>query len=164
MIILTKKWLNSWRLLKMQFNPAKIGNTKHAQGVYKPVNPQKCKSQIPSYRSSWERDICVSLDLSPSVLNWAIEPFSINYVCPISNKIKNYFPDFYVEYVDAEGKIRAQLIEVKPYKQCHMELAKSKKDKLTVLINQAKWSFAMDYCNKNGIEFKIITERNLYKK
>ena len=57
MIILTKKWLNSWRLLKMQFNPAKIGNTKHAQGVYKPVNPQKCKSQIPSYPyRDWETD------------------------------------------------------------------------------------------------------------
>lgn len=148
----------------MQFNPAKITNTKQAQGVYKPINPGKCKSATNIYRSSWERDVMLSLDLSPAVLNWASEPFSIRYVSPLDHKVKQYFPDFYVEYVDAEGKIRAQLIEVKPYKQCHMELAKSKKDKLTVLINQAKWSFAMDYCNKNGIEFKIITERNLYKK
>lgn len=148
----------------MQFNPAKIKNTKQAQGVYKAVNPDKCKSSIPTYRSSWERDVMVGLDMSPSVLSWAVEPFSISYVHPMDHKIHQYFPDFYVEYLGADGKIHAQILEIKPYKQCHMELAKSKRDKLTVLVNQAKWSFAMDYCKKNGIEFKIITERNLYKK
>lgn len=148
----------------MKFNPAKITNSKQAQGIYKPINPQKCKSAINTYRSSWERDVAIALDMNPAVISWAMEPFSLQYISPLDHKVKNYFPDFYVEYIDSDGKIHAQLLEVKPYKQCHMELAKTKKEKLTVLVNQAKWAFAMDYCNKNGIEFKIITERNLYKK
>lgn len=147
------------------FNPAKITNTKQAQGIYAITNIQKYKSKnLPTYRSSWEKDICQALDHNPAVISWSIEPFSISYVSPIDNKVKQYFPDFYVEYIGTDGKIKAQVLEVKPYKQCHMELAKSKKDKIVVAVNQAKFSYAMEFCKKNGLEFKVITERNLYKK
>jgi len=45
-----------------------------------------------------------------------------------------------------------------------MQFAKTRKDKITVLVNQAKWSAAMALCQQNKIEFKIITEKSLYRK
>lgn len=150
----------------MRFNPAKITNTKQAQGIYSITNIKKYKSTNPPiYRSSWEKDVCVALDLNPTVLEWSIEPFPIQYTCPINGQKKNYFPDFLVKYIDVQsGKEKIQLLEIKPEKQCYMQLAKTRKDKITVLVNQAKWSAAMMLCQQNNIEFKIITEKSLYRK
>jgi|AGFS01.1.fsa_nt_gi hypothetical protein len=154
-----------------QFNPARITNTKQAQGVYPITNIKKYKSANPPiYRSSWEKDIMVSLDHNPAVIEWSVEPFSIPYACPVEKdkmgnpKMKNYWPDFYVLFVDNKGNKKAQIIEVKPLKQCYMQYAKSKKDKITVAVNQAKWAYAMDFCQRNGLEFKLITEKELYGK
>ncbi|WEM33265.1 head completion protein [Escherichia phage EJP2] len=149
----------------MAFNPAAIKNTKQAQGVYNITNIKKYTSNNPPiYRSSWERDVMISLDMNPAVIEWSVEPFSIPYCHPIDGKVHQYFPDFYVRFIGPDGKEKAQLIEVKPYKQCFMETAKSKKEKLTVAINQAKWMYTLDFCKKNGLEFKLITEKDLYKK
>lgn len=149
-----------------KFNPAKIKNTKHAQGIYGIKNIKKYKSTNPPiYRSSWEKDVMIALDLNPAVLEWSVEPFTIQYTCPVDGKTKNYFPDFLVKFIDLKtGKEHFQLLEIKPEKQCYMQLAKSRKDKITVLVNQAKWAAAMALCQKNGIEFKIITEKSLYRK
>lgn len=147
----------------MKFNPAKITNTKQAQGVFAITNIKKYSSNNPPiYRSSWEKDVMIALDNNPAVLEWAVEPFSISYLCPVDNVMKNYFPDFLVRYIGADGKEHTQLLEVKPYKQCFLQLAKTKKEKITVYVNQAKWSYAQAFCDKNDIEFKIITEKNLY--
>lgn len=148
-----------------QFNPAKITNTKQAQGIYAIKNIKKYSSSNPPiYRSSWEKDVMIALDLNPAVLEWAVEPFPIPYTCPIDKTTKNYWPDFLVKYIDANGDEHIQLLEIKPLKQCMMNMAKSKKDKLVVLINQTKWSYAYAFCQKNNIEFKLITERELYPK
>ena len=83
----------------------------------------------------------------------------------MDGKNKNYWPDFLVKFIDLKtGKEHFQLLEIKPEKQCYMQMAKSRKDKITVLVNQAKWAAAMALCQKNGIEFKIITEKSLYRK
>jgi hypothetical protein len=152
--------------MKQQFNPAKIKNTKQAQGVYGIKNIKKYKSTNPPiYRSSWEKDVMIALDLNPAVIEWSVEPFPIQYSCPVDGKNKNYWPDFLVKFVDLNtGKEKFQLLEIKPEKQCYMQLAKSRKDKITVLVNQAKWAAAMALCQQNGIEFKIITEKSLYGK
>lgn len=150
----------------MKFNPAKITNTKQAQGVYAVTNIKKYKSSNPPiYRSSWEKDVMVALDLNPVVLEWAVEPFSLPYSCPIDGKVKNYFPDFLVKYIDiSTGKEKIQLLEIKPEKQYTMQMAKSKKAKMIVLVNQAKFAAAFAYCQKNGIEFKVINEKSLFRK
>lgn len=148
------------------FNPAKIKNTKQAQGVYSITNIKKYASTNPPiYRSSWEKDVMVALDHNPAVLEWSVEPFPIPYTCPVDGKVKNYWPDFLVKYIDvADGKEKIQLLEIKPEKQCYMEMAKSKKDKIVVLVNQAKWAAAMAFCQRNGVEFKVINEKSLFKK
>ena len=147
------------------FNPAKITNTKHAQGVYGIKNIKKYKSTNPPiYRSSWEKDVMISLDLNPAVIEWSVEPFSIPYWCPFDNKQKNYWPDFYVRYIGADGKEHAQIIEIKPLKQCYSQMAKTKKEKIVVAVNQAKWAYALEFCKNNGLEFKLMTEKDLYGK
>lgn len=151
--------------MQQPFNPAKISNTKQAQGVFPIRNIHKYKSNNPPiFRSSWEKDIMVSLDMNPAVTEWSVEPFSIPYTHPLDGKTHQYFPDFYVRYIDNKGKEKAQIIEIKPLKQCYMQYAKSKKDKLVVAVNQAKWAYAMDFCKRNGLEFKLITEKELYGK
>lgn len=42
----------------------------------------------------------VALDHNPAVLEWAVEPFPIPYTCPVDGKVKNYWPDFLVKYID----------------------------------------------------------------
>lgn len=151
--------------MQQPFNPAKISNTKQAQGVFPIRNIHKYKSTNPPiFRSSWEKDIMVSLDMNPAVTEWSVEPFSIPYTHPLDGKTHQYFPDFYVRYIDNKGIEKAQIIEIKPLKQCYMQYAKSKKDKLVVAVNQAKWAYAMDFCKRNGLEFKLITEKELYGK
>jgi hypothetical protein len=149
-----------------KFNPAKIKNTKQAQGVYSIQNIKKYQSSNPPiYRSSWEKDVMIALDMNPTVLEWSVEPFPIQYTCPVEGKVKNYWPDFLVKYIDPlSGAEKIQLLEIKPEKQCYMQFAKTRKDKITVLVNQAKWSAAMALCQQNKIEFKIITEKSLYRK
>ncbi len=58
------------------------------------------------------------------------------------------------------------LIEVKPYLQTIEP--KPKKNKKTMLFetttwitNNAKWSAAREWCSKNNIEFKILTEKHI---
>lgn len=147
-------------------NPAKIGqNKKYAQGVYKITNMEKyIGGTSPIYRSSWEKDFMVTCDLNPAVLEWAVEPFSVPYQDPIDGKVKNYWVDFIIKYIDADGVVHHQVVEIKPYKQSVMSEAKSKKAKMIVMINNAKWNAARAFCEKNGLEFVTYTERELYKK
>jgi hypothetical protein len=54
------------------------------------------------------------------------------------------------------------MIEVKPKKQTFLKENASKKEKITWVINSAKWDAANTYCLKNNIVFKIITEKDLF--
>ena len=146
-----------------QFNPAGIGKSKHAQGVYQMVNPSKYNgSNPPVYRSSWELDFCRVCDLHPSVVYWCVEPFPIKYPCPIEGKLKNYWPDFLVQFKHTDGSVHTELIEIKPHKLTEAN-TKSKKDKIIVAINMAKWAAAKEFCDRNNIVFRILTEKELYQ-
>lgn len=148
-----------------QFNPAKIGNSRQAQGIYTPKNPEKYMgTTLPIYRSSWEKDMFVTCDLNPAVFQWMAEPFPIQYVCPFDRRVKNYWPDLLIKYVQADGTIKSQIIEIKPFKQTNMESARGKKDKMMVQVNLYKWAYAQKFCEDNGLEFKVLTEKDLYKK
>lgn len=149
----------------MKFNPAKIGNSRQAQGVYNIQNRDKyIGSNPPIYRSSWEKDFMITCDNNPAIFEWAVEPFPIPYICPFDRIQKNYFPDFIIKYVQADGTIKSQIIEIKPYKQTNMEAAKGKKAKMMVQVNLYKWAYAQKFCEDNGLEFKVLTEKDLYKK
>lgn len=112
-------------------------------------------------RSLWERNVCKFFDENRSIVKWAFEEIVIPYVSPIDQKIRNYYPDFLVEFVVA-GEKKIWLIEVKPRKQTYLKENATKNEKLTWTVNTAKWNAAKSFCEKNKIEFKLLTERELF--
>jgi len=69
-----------------------------------------------------------------------------------------------IVYKDKFGKQRAELVEVKPAKEAIAENAKSKRDRAALLLNTAKWGAALLYCKKNGLNFRILTEDQIFVK
>ena len=136
---------------------------------FKPSNPQKYQGDPENIicRSSWERKFCNYCDTNPNILKWASEEFSIPYVSPTDNRVHRYFPDFLIEVKETSGKIKKYVVEVKPAKQTQppkqgKRITKSfLYEAKTYAVNQAKWKAAVEFCLDNGVEFKIITEKEL---
>ena len=70
--------------------------------------------------------------------------------------------------MNENDKVKKYVVEVKPKKQT-TEPKKPKKvtksylyEAATYAVNQAKWKAAREFCLDNGVEFKIITEDELY--
>jgi hypothetical protein len=140
-----------------------MANTKFAKGIYTPKHPEKYigKGNI-LYRSSWELAFFTFCDNHPSVLQWASEVVRIPYRNPLSGKNTTYVPDIFIVYQDSKGQNHAELIEIKPSKETTMEAAKSRRDKLSVALNQAKWGAAYQWSAANGIKFRVVTEKDLF--
>lgn len=137
----------------------------YSQGIFEPKNAKKYIGKLPiTYRSSWELSLMRVLDHHPNVTQWASESISIPYMHPLTGKWTFYIPDFMIVFVDKHGNKRAEMIEVKPAKEAYADRAKSKKDKLTLAVNQAKWQAAMAWCHKNGLVFKVLTEDQMFHK
>ena len=137
------------------------------------INKEKYIGQKnPIYRSSWECRVCTLFDTNPKIIKWGFECVEIPYVNIIDKKIHKYYPDFYVELIDKNNKIKKIIIEVKPYKQTIIPkqpkkiTTKSQKrymiESQTFIINQCKWKYAKEYCNKIGYEFQILTENDIF--
>ena len=143
------------------------------KGKYIPKNPKKYKgnpSQI-VYRSLWERKFMVYCDKNPKVIEWGSEEVIVPYRSPWDGKIHRYFPDFYIKIKQASGGVKKFIIEVKPKKDLKPPSANPKrrtkrwlKEVQTWGVNQAKWKSATEYCNDQGMEFKILTEDHLNPK
>ena len=137
--------------------------SKYSQDNFIPKNPHKLVGNAtPFYRSSWELTVMTLLDNHPNVIQWASESITIPYINPLTGKRSLYVPDFFVLYRDKSGRERAELIEVKPRKEAIAENAKSKRDRAALVVNTAKWAAAMTYCKKAGINFRILTENDIY--
>ena len=139
-------------------------------GIYKPINPKKYRGNPNQvvYRSLWERKLMVYCDNNDAVLEWGSEEVIIPYLSPWDGKLHRYFPDFYMKVNQANGSIKKFIIEVKPKAQCKPPINNPKrktkkwfKAVQTWGVNQAKWKSATEYCNDQGMEFKILTEDHL---
>ena len=136
---------------------------KYTQGQFVPKNPQKLiGGKTPRFRSSWELRCMSFLDTHPNVVQWGSECVTIPYVNPLTGKKTVYVPDFMVEYMDQRGNRRLEMIEVKPRKESVMEAAKSKRDRAFVILNTAKWTAAIKFCSKYGIQFRVINEDDIF--
>lgn len=135
---------------------------------YVPVNSLKYCGTYPIVcRSTWEEKFCKYLDFNKRVVEWSSEGTRISYFDPTKNKTRIYYPDFYAKFVDNKKYI----IEVKPTKDLRLPKKKGKKSQKTMVVreqtyyvNQAKFKAAREYCKKMNMEFKIITERDLFRK
>lgn len=136
------------------------------QGKFTPKNPHKYKGDHTNihYRSGWELKCMMYFDSHQQIIEWSSEEEPIAYRCPTDNRIHRYFYDFRIK--DVNNKVT--LIEVKPFYQTQSPKQEQKKSQkkllmetLTYAKNQAKWEAARKYCDKNGWEFKILTEYEL---
>lgn len=138
--------------------------SKYAQGKYTIKNSEKYVGKTaPTYRSSWEYTFCAFCDNNPAILQWASESIKIPYFNPVSGKNTIYVPDFLIVYNDKNNKKHVELIEIKPSKETTMENAKSTRDKYMVAINMAKWQAAQKFCQAQGMQFRIVTEFDIFK-
>ena len=137
---------------------------KWAQGTYIVKNPQKYVGKhAPRYRSGWELTFMTFCDNNTNVIYWASEAMSIPYRHPLTGKMANYIPDFFVVYQNKYGRQIAEMVEIKPKKQSLIESkVASAKDRAIVAINHAKWQAAMAYCKSQGYTFRVITEDDLF--
>lgn len=140
-------------------------DVKYHQGLYKPKNPKKYKGNVETIRflSSWELYAHQFFDNHPNVLEWSSERIKIPYLNPVDKKVHHYLPDYVVKFRDKYGHIRRTIIEVKPSNQTHLRKRATLQEKLTYAVNIAKWQACQRFCNKRGLEFQILTEKQLFR-
>lgn len=138
--------------------------TKFAQGKFALKNPDKyVGNRSPTYRSSWEWAVMNMCDNNPSIASWASEAIKIPYRCPLTGKQTIYVPDFFVNYIDKNGKQHAEVWEVKPASQAIREkVGKSKFNQAHYIKNMAKWEAARAWCAQQGIMFRVISENDIF--
>lgn len=144
------------------------------QGIFKPLNKDKCANTTPViFRSYLEARLFKILDSNPNVLKWSSEETVIPYVHPIKTKATGqktyarYFVDVFME-MKIGDEVKKYIVEIKPESQTKKPVVNNKKKPSTILyensmyaINTAKWEAAKAYANKKGMEFLIITEKNI---
>jgi len=144
----------------------------HKKGFFYPRNPQKYIGDLNKiiFRSSWEENFMRFLDNNTMVMRWGSEIFSIPYVKPTDGRVHKYYPDFYVEYINARsGNLIKEVVEVKPEKQIRKPITKGKKkqtqlyEAVTWAINKAKWKAAQQYCDHQGFRFKLMSEKHIFR-
>jgi hypothetical protein len=145
------------------------------QGIFKPLNKAKCLNGSPViFRSYLEARLFKILDSNPRVLEWSSEETIVPYVHPIKTKqtgqvtYSRYFVDVYMKLQVDEKTTKKYIVEIKPASQVAKPVANNKKKQSTILyenamyaINTAKWEAATAYAKKKGMDFLIITEKNI---
>lgn len=152
--------------------PTLTGSRKYHQGRYQPVNPTKYIGNPTNiiYRSGWEKMFLQWCDITPAVLSYGSEELVIPYISPIDRRMHRYFVDFFIVVRQSDGTMKKFAIEIKPYAQTRPPritkkmMTESVRYKLdTYAVNMAKWEAARKFCRMNGMDFVILTERNLIK-
>ena len=145
----------------------------YAKEIYKgkfiPKNTSKYLGDHTSivYRSSYELKFMNWCDRNSSVVGWNSEEVIIPYRSPVDNKVHRYFIDFYIEVNDDNGSNKRYLIEVKPLRFTKAPPVGKRKTRRYLqeiaqyAVNEAKWKTAKSFAKKQGMEFRIVTEKEL---
>jgi hypothetical protein len=146
---------------------------------YIPKYPNKYTGMYPIVmRSSWEYKFAQWLDFNRDIIEWSNESIRIPYIDPTQGerygildekigKKRIYYPDFYAKFKNGKKFI----IEIKPQKDTRMPLKKGGKSKKTLVerermykVNNAKFKAAKKYAEKIGMEFLVLTEKDLFRR
>lgn len=135
-----------------------------AQGRFEMKHPEKyVGTRTPLARSSWEFVFMRMLDEHPGVEKWASESVQIPYRDPLTGKYTIYVPDFFISYVDKNGKKHAEVVEVKPASQTLREnVGKSRYNQEQYIKNLAKWEAANAWCKQKKIRFRVVNESDIF--
>ena len=138
------------------------------KGWFRPKNPKKYKGDATNvvYRSNWELRVMKHFDEDPNVLWWASEELVIPYCSPVDQRMHRYFPDFIAHVKQKTGKEKTIVIEIKPERQTKKPIQKRQtkrflEEAATYAINQEKWRAADIFCQKEGWDFMVLTEKDL---
>jgi hypothetical protein len=141
-------------------------SSKYRQGIFVPINKEKFLGNKAIYRSGLELKFMRFCDNNPNVIKWGSENVVIPYISPLDGRAHRYFVDNFV-VIKEDSCVKKYLIEIKPSKQTLPPTTKYKKkdhliyEQTMYLKNQAKWQAAAEFCKKKGLEFLIITEKEL---
>lgn len=144
-------------------------NKKYYQGFYAPKNLNKYVGKIDNiiYRSGLELKFFRFCDNNPNVVEWGSEEIVVPYFDTLHRKQRKYFIDAYVKIQEGDI-VKKYLVEVKPWKQTQEPKAGKNKKKSNLLYekiafqnNMDKFSSAREFAKKHGMEFIIITEKEL---
>lgn len=160
-----------------------MSNYKGAKkGWYSVLNPEKVikptdnymKSYIIeenliklNYKSSLECKCLRYCDMNKYIKRYSLEPFSIQYYKPTTQKFHRYFVDLYIEFENSqkflvEVKSSCETVEPKkPSKKTQKAILNYQKALQTYIINQAKWKAATEFAESNNMRFIILTEKEL---
>lgn len=166
-------------------NSAPRSQGKYKQGLFIPKNKEKLiKSNSQGgvyYRSGLEHKMMIYLDNNENIVSWGSEHLRIPYEKTEWNSSINefvtsehsYYPDFYYELRRSDGSISRVVAEVKPSNETsepklpNTPTAKQLKNFEYSLKmwnkNLSKWKYMIEYCQRKGFEFIIITEEHLGK-
>lgn len=139
---------------------------------FRPNHPEKYMGDANNIiiRSSWELRAFQFCDNNPNVLKWGSEEIAIPYMKPFPGGYKpaRYYPDLYVEYMDRDGNLIKELIEVKPEKFTRASRARNTATKafenIQYIVNMAKFTAANNWCQQNGVKFSVLTEKSIFRK
>lgn len=134
-------------------------------GKFIPKHPEKYVGDADKifFRSLWETKVMQWMDTRSSITKWGSEEISIPYVSPLDGKVHRYFPDFFIEYVNTEGKVIREILEVKPLHESDSKYAKSDRSKNALKVNESKWRAATRYCEERGMAFRVLTEKSIFR-
>jgi hypothetical protein len=134
-------------------------------GRFIPKNPAKYVGNVNKvmFRSLWELRFMKWLDANPAIIRWGSEELVIPYRKPTDGMMHRYFPDMIVMYKHVDGSIRKEIVEIKPYKETVLTKNASERDKLALLVNDAKWKAAAAFAEQHGATFRVVTEKTLFK-
>lgn len=157
--------MNDQLAQRQRVTPGK--NKRFTQGLFTPKNPHKYMGDPTKirYMSSWELETHKFFDNNEKVLRWGSEVIAIPYLKPTTGKMHKYLVDYFVEYINRDGVIVRELIEVKPLSQVKAPRSNSKHklyEQLTYAINIAKWEAAAHYAKQHNMVFKILTEKQIF--
>lgn len=166
-------------------NSAPRQPSKYKQGLYTPKNKNKLiKANSQGgvyYRSGLEHKMMIYLDSNDNIISWGAEHLRIPYEKTEWNSNKQglettshgYYPDFYYELLRSDGSVSKVVAEVKSSNETSepklpiTPTAKQLKNFEYALKmwnkNLSKWKYMIEYCQRKGFEFIIITEKNLSK-
>lgn len=151
------------------------------QGEFTPKNPDKCiniKIGKPVFaRSSWEFKMMHWLDDNKNVLRWGSEIIKVPYVYDVDKlkgvqKLRNYYPDFYVELINSKNELKRYVVEIKPDKQRKRPPTPKNKTRKAMknygyalyeyIKNKNKFKYAKVFCEGKNWEFKVMTEHDIF--
>lgn len=158
---------------------------KYKQGLFIPKNKEKVIKLNTQgglfYRSGLEQKMMVYLDNNEDIIHWGAECIKVPYLKTEWNSNlqdyqtteHTYYPDFYFELKNKDGSISKTIAEVKPKSETvepkiNENLTAKQLKNLEYALkmynkNLSKWKYMIEYCDRKGFQFIIITEEILGK-